>query len=77
LIKNRVRSNEREIERDLMINRWLIRVYRTVDNSNIDKCPCPHNSKHFPLYSPFHSNLNVVAKLIRPGIASILIYKVK
>ena len=73
MIKNRVRSNEREIERDLMINRWLIRVYRTVDNSNIDKCPCPHNSKHFPLYSPFHSNLNVVPKLIRPGIASILI----
>ena len=51
----------------------MIRVYRTVDNSNIDKCPCPHNSKHFPLYSPFHSNLNVVPKLIRPGIASILI----
>ena len=40
---------------------------------NIDKCPCPHNSKHLPLYSPFHSNLNVFAKLILPGIASILI----
>jgi len=35
--------------------------------------PCPHDSKHFPLYSPFHSNLNVVVKLILPGIASILI----
>ena len=45
----------------------------TRDHINIDKWPCPHNSKHFPLYSPFHSNLIVVAKLILPGIASILI----
>lgn len=64
--------NQKDFEL-LFFNFWLIRVYRTVDNSNIDKCPCPHNSKHFPLYSPFHSNLNVVPKLIRPGIASILI----
>ncbi len=46
---------------------------QTVVIINIDKCPCTHNSKHLPLYSPFHSNLNVFAKLILPGIASILI----
>ena len=37
------------------------------------RCPCPHNSKHLPLYSPFHSNLNVFAKAILPGMASTLI----
>ncbi len=40
---------------------------------NIDKFPWTHNSKHLPLYSPFHSNLNVFAKLILPGIVSIII----
>ena len=57
----------------MVIFKHILKYYTTIDNSNIDKCPCPHNSKHFPLYSPFHSNLNVVPKLIRPGIASILI----
>ena len=33
--------------------------------------PCPHSSKHFPLYSPLFNNLNVVATFILPGIASI------
>ncbi len=42
---------------------------------NINKYPYQHNSKHLPLYYPFNSNLNVFAKLILTGIASILINK--
>ena len=42
---------------------------------SIEECPWPHNSKQNPLCSPLKRERKVEAKLIRPGIASILIPK--
>ena len=47
--------------------------YTPIELILIGRWPCPHDSKQFPLHSPPFNNLSVVAKLMRPGIASILI----
>lgn len=61
-----------------VIKRGLLKINRNVSINptiSIEECPWPHNSKQNPLCSPLKRERKVEAKLIRPGIASILIPK--
>ena len=56
-------------------NKELKGCSKVIPTISIEECPWPHNSKQNPLCSPLKRERKVEAKLIRPGIASILIPK--